>query len=155
VIVQEGPLGDPLVLAGALSTVLTRPLLGVAVSLDDESRHPAVLARDTTALDLLCGGRTLLCFVPPFGPGHVEALTLCRAMWRDGDASSDGPFYPVRDAVNRPQPASATSPAVALDLSAVGADSVPNDTALHELLGLVDLVLRPGDRPDRCRLERP
>jgi alkanesulfonate monooxygenase SsuD/methylene tetrahydromethanopterin reductase-like flavin-dependent oxidoreductase (luciferase family) len=159
VIVRRGPLGDPLVLAGALSSVLTGPLLGVAVALDAESRHPAVLARDVTALDLLCAGRALVCFEPPFGEGLVEALALCRAMWRDGVATSDGPIYPVRDAVNLPRPATAAGPVVALDLSGgeaarEGGPGAAAQSALPELLGLVDLVLRPGGQADRCRLER-
>lgn len=160
VIVRGGPLGDPLVLAGALSSVLTGPLLGVAVGLDQESRHPAVLARDATVLDLLCGGRALVCLAPPFTEAHVEAVALCRAMWRDGDATSEGPLYPVRHAVNRPRPATATSPAVALDLSRPGADipaalsDLSDLSDLSALVDLVDFVLRPGGQPDLCLLER-
>ena len=97
-IVRGGPAGDPLVLAGSLASVVSEGLLGVCVGLDEggggERRHPTVLARDMTALDLLCNGRSLLCLASPFGPAHLEAVALCRAMWRGRDGQSAGPIYP-------------------------------------------------------------
>jgi alkanesulfonate monooxygenase SsuD/methylene tetrahydromethanopterin reductase-like flavin-dependent oxidoreductase (luciferase family) len=156
VIVREGPAGDPLVLVGALATTVSEALLGVCVGLDQEAagerRHPTVLARDMTTLDLLSNGRSLLCFAPPFGPAHLEAVALCRAMWRLGLAESAGPIYPVPGAINRPQPAGGSSPRLALDLT-TGETDVPPD-----LIGAVDYLLRPGGpgRPgSACRMERP
>ena len=97
---------------------VSQGLLGVCVGLDGaERRHPTVLARDMTSLDLLCNGRSLLCFAPPFGPAHLEAIALCRQMWEAGTAASDGPIYPVPGAVNRPRPAAEHSPRLALDLT--------------------------------------
>jgi alkanesulfonate monooxygenase SsuD/methylene tetrahydromethanopterin reductase-like flavin-dependent oxidoreductase (luciferase family) len=149
-LVPEGPAGDPLVLAGALVSTVLQGLLGVRVSLDGgDRRHPAVLARDMTSLDLLCNGRSLLCFGPPFGPAHVEAIELCRQMWEAGTATSDGPIYPVPGAVNRPRPAAEQSPRLALDLT-TAAVAVPSGLA-----EVVDYVLRPGPTPDVCRVERP
>jgi alkanesulfonate monooxygenase SsuD/methylene tetrahydromethanopterin reductase-like flavin-dependent oxidoreductase (luciferase family) len=149
-IVREGPAGDPLVLAGALAATVSQGLLGVWVGLDGgERRHPTVLARDMTALDLLCNGRSLLCLAPPFGPAHFEAIALCRQMWQDGTATSDGPIYPVPGALNRPRPAGEHSPRLALDLTAAEAALPPG------LTGVVDYLLRPGRAPDVCRLERP
>ena len=151
-IVREGPAGDPLVLAGSLASVVSKALLGVCVGLDGgggaQRRHPTVLARDMTALDLLCNGRSLLCLAPPFGPSHLEAVALCREMWRAGWAESAGPIYPVPGAVNRPRPAGEDSPRLALDLTA-GGDVAP------ELAEAVDYVLRPGRTGDRCVMERP
>jgi alkanesulfonate monooxygenase SsuD/methylene tetrahydromethanopterin reductase-like flavin-dependent oxidoreductase (luciferase family) len=151
VIVREGPGGDPLVLAGALASAVSEALLGVCVGLDEtpegERRHPTVLARDMTALDLLCNGRSLLCFAPPFGPAHLEAVGLCRAMWRSGRAESNGPIYPVPGALNRPQPAGEGSPALALDLTA-GEQVVP-----PELIEAVDYLLRPGNAGEVCVME--
>ena len=151
-IVREGPAGDPLVLAGALAFVVSQGLLGVCVGLDEKAegdrRHPTVLARDMTSLDLLCHGRSLLCFSPPFGPAHLEAIALCREMWRAGRAESAGPIYPVPGAVNRPRPAGEDSPRLALDLSA-GEAAVPT-----ELAETVDYLLRPGPARDVCLMER-
>jgi alkanesulfonate monooxygenase SsuD/methylene tetrahydromethanopterin reductase-like flavin-dependent oxidoreductase (luciferase family) len=149
-IVREGPAGDPLVLAGALVSAVSQGLLGVLVGLDGgERRHPAVLARDMTALDLLCNGRSLLCFAPPFGPAHFEAIELCRQMWEAGTATSDGPIYPVPGAVNRPRPAAEHSPRIALDLTTADVTAPPG------LLAAVDYLLRPGPAPDVGLLERP
>lgn len=149
-IVPEGPAGDPLVLAGALASTVSQGLLGVCVRLDGgQRRHPTVLARDMTSLDLLCNGRSLLCFAPPFGPAHVEAIELCRQMWEAGTATSDGPIYPVPGAVNRPWPAAEQSPQLALDLTAAEV-AVPSGLA-----EAVDYLLRPGPSPDVCLVERP
>ncbi len=137
VVVSGGPLGDPLVLAGALATSLSGALVGVHLALGESGRHPSVLARDMTTLDLVCDGRSLLCLAPPFPPGLPEALALCQAMWRHGVGKSDGPHYRVPGAVNRPAPRPQGGPRVALDL-ATGA------TAPAALEGLVDFVARPG-----------
>jgi alkanesulfonate monooxygenase SsuD/methylene tetrahydromethanopterin reductase-like flavin-dependent oxidoreductase (luciferase family) len=147
-IVREGPAGDPLVLVGALASTVSQGLLGVCVGLDGtERRHPTVLARDMTSLDLLCKGRSLLCFAPPFGPAHLEAIALCRQMWEAGTAASEGPIYPVPGAVNRPRPAAEHSPRLALDLTTAGG-AVPRG-----LTEAVDYLLRPGPGPDVCLLE--
>jgi alkanesulfonate monooxygenase SsuD/methylene tetrahydromethanopterin reductase-like flavin-dependent oxidoreductase (luciferase family) len=151
-IVREGLAGDPLVLAGALASTASEALLGVCVGLDDraegERRHPTVLARDMTALDLLCNGRSLLCFAPPFGPAHLEAVALCRAMWRTGWAESAGPIFPVPGALNRPRPTGASSPRLALDLTG-------GEVVAPELAETVDYLLRPGGDGDRFVMERP
>ena len=148
-IVPEGPAGDPLVLVGALASSVPQGLLGVSVGLDGgQRRHPAVLARDMTTLDLVCNGRSILCFAPPFGPAHFEAIALCREMWQAGTAASDGPIYPVPGALNRPRPAGEHSPRLALDLTA-GEGAVPPG-----LTEVVDYLLRPSEAPDVCLVER-
>ena len=116
-----GPLGDPFVLLAGLSDGVPGLTLVARVVLGGDGRHPTLLAREATSLDLVCGGRTVLCFGPPFGEGLDEAIALCRAMWREGTATSDGPVYPVADAVNRPRPAGDGSPLIALDLTGPGA----------------------------------
>ncbi len=158
-IVREGSAGDPLVLAGALASSVSQGLLGVCAGLDSvdspkrggegERRHPTVLARDMTALDLLCNGRSILCFTPPFGPEHLEAVALCREMWGAGTAESAGPIYPVPGAVNRPRPAGPDSPRLALDLTAGGTAVPPG------LADAVDYLLRPGRTDDVCVMEHP
>ncbi len=145
--VGEGPLGDPIVLAAGLSPVVPDLLLGARLALVPEGRHPALLARELTSLDLVCGGRSVLCFTPPFDDRLAEAIALCRAMWRDGEAVSEGPHFPVEHAVNRPRPAGAGSPLIALDLTR-------GDVLPDLLAGTADLLLHPTDDAAVCRVER-
>ncbi len=148
VLLSEGPLGDPIVLAAGLSPSVPGMSLGVRLSLSGDGRHPAVLAREVTSLDLVSGGRSVLCFTPPFCDRLVEAIALCRVMWHEGEADSEGPHFPVRSAVNLPRPAGPQSPLIALDLT--GDDEVP-----ASLAGLADLLLHPTDDAIACRVERP
>jgi alkanesulfonate monooxygenase SsuD/methylene tetrahydromethanopterin reductase-like flavin-dependent oxidoreductase (luciferase family) len=148
VFLTSGPPGDPIVLAAGLGPLLPDVLLGVRVELGPQERHPAMLARDLTSLDLTCGGRSVLCFAPPFTEELAEAALLCRALWRAGEVVSDGPHFPVRAAANRTRPAGEHSPLIAFDLTA--GDEPPS------FLGAAgDLLLRPvSGTPDACRLER-
>jgi alkanesulfonate monooxygenase SsuD/methylene tetrahydromethanopterin reductase-like flavin-dependent oxidoreductase (luciferase family) len=146
IFLSEGPLGDPIVLAAALGSA-GATLLGVRIGLTSPpQRHPALLAREMTSLDHVCGGRSILAFLPPHDEATAEAARLCRAMWRNGTAQSDGPRYPVAGAINLPMPPSDQSPRLALDLTD-GASAPP------ELVELVDFLLVPGERPGVCRLQ--
>jgi alkanesulfonate monooxygenase SsuD/methylene tetrahydromethanopterin reductase-like flavin-dependent oxidoreductase (luciferase family) len=148
IFLSDGPLGDATVLAAGLSPTTARVLLGVRADLMSEAhRHPTVLAREMTTLDHLCGGRSILSFSAPFTAAVTEAIALCRGMWTDGLAASEGPHYPVAGAINRPRPAGEHSPLIALDLSA-GAIAPP------ELVELVDLLLLPTDVEGVCRMQR-
>ena len=154
VLLGRGPLGDPFVLLAGLSDVVPGLWLGARVTLSagtEQARHPAVLAREATSLDLVCGGRTILCIGPPFGEGLEEAISLCRAMWREGTATSEGPVYPVPGAVNRPRPAGDASPLIAVDLRGSGARDEAGGAAAS-----ADLVVLRADGGDDavCRLER-
>jgi alkanesulfonate monooxygenase SsuD/methylene tetrahydromethanopterin reductase-like flavin-dependent oxidoreductase (luciferase family) len=156
VILADSPLGDAVTLAAALGTSIRRSapdlLLGVQADLSlsaaDLRRHPTVLARDITALDQVWGGKTALVLTGPLDDDAVlEAARLCHAMWRQGIAQSDGPQYPVPDAVNRPAPLTQDSPVIVLDLT--NGDTAPPS----ELLELADFVLRPADGSDACTVE--
>jgi alkanesulfonate monooxygenase SsuD/methylene tetrahydromethanopterin reductase-like flavin-dependent oxidoreductase (luciferase family) len=147
VFLSAGPLGDPIVLAAGLAPEVPDMLLGARINLSTEERHPAMLARDMTSLDLVCGGRSVLCFAPPFTDQLVEAIALCRALWKAGGLATDGPFFPVQAAANRTRPAGEGSPLVALDLTE--GDELP-----VALAGAVDLVLRPTADDAVCRLAR-
>jgi alkanesulfonate monooxygenase SsuD/methylene tetrahydromethanopterin reductase-like flavin-dependent oxidoreductase (luciferase family) len=153
VIVRSSRLGDPIVLAAGLVDTVPGGLLGAAMNLDQDGRHPSVLARDMTALDHVCEGRAVLCLMPPFDDGTLEAIAICRAMWRDGEAISTGPRYPVPGAVNRPRPPGRDGPRLALDLTHSGTGHSP---ALERASALVDLLaFGTGDSADgECRLER-
>jgi alkanesulfonate monooxygenase SsuD/methylene tetrahydromethanopterin reductase-like flavin-dependent oxidoreductase (luciferase family) len=148
VFLSASALGDPIVLAAGLAPVLPRLLLGARFELGRDGRHPAMLARDVTSLDLACGGRSVLCFAPPFTEPLAEAIALCRALWRQGEAVHDGPHFPVQAAANRARPAGEDNPRIALDLS--GGGEVPSFLA-----GAADFLLLPSaDDPAACRLER-
>jgi len=147
VFLGESAVGDPIVLAAGLAPVVPRVLLGARVELGRQERHPAMLARDITCLDLVCGGRSILCFAPPFSEPLAEAISLCRALWLSGEAVNGGPHFPVRAAANRARPATERSPQIALDLSA-------GDTLPDSLVGVADLLLRPAaDSPAACLVE--
>ena len=131
----SGPLGDPFVLLAGLSDAMPGVTLVARVVLSEDGRHPTLLAREATSLDLVDGGRTVLCFAPPFDEGLDEAIGICRAMWRDGTATNEGPIYPVTGAVNRPRPAGEGSPLIALDLTGSGArDEAGGSAALADMV---------------------
>jgi alkanesulfonate monooxygenase SsuD/methylene tetrahydromethanopterin reductase-like flavin-dependent oxidoreductase (luciferase family) len=139
VLVGSGPLGDPFVLLAGLSDALPGVTLAARVVLGEDGRQPTLLAREATSLDLVDGSRTVLCFGPPFGAGLDEAIGICRAMWRDGTATNEGPVYPVGDAVNRPTPALEGSPLIALDLTGPGArDEAGGSAALADMVVVGD-----------------
>ena len=138
VFLTDGPLGDAVVLAAGLGAWSEGLLLGVRISLEDQPhRHPALLAREMTAFDDVCGGRAALVFRGPFTEGTTEAIALCRAMWRTGVAVSDGPHYPVAGAINNPRPERPGGPPIAVDLT-------DGSAAAPALLALCDLVLVPA-----------
>ena len=88
-----------------LAPLVPRVLLGARVVWGREARHPALLARDVISLDLVCGGRSVLCFAPPFTEALVEVISLCRALWLTGEAVHEGPDFPVQAAATRARPA--------------------------------------------------
>jgi alkanesulfonate monooxygenase SsuD/methylene tetrahydromethanopterin reductase-like flavin-dependent oxidoreductase (luciferase family) len=135
VLMGPGPLGDPFVLLAGLCDAVPGLTLAARVVLGEDGRHPTLLAREATSLDLVDGGRTVLCFAPPFGKGLDEAIGICRAMWQEGTATNEGPVYPVADALNRPGPAAEGSPLLALDLTGPGArDEAGGSAALADML---------------------
>jgi alkanesulfonate monooxygenase SsuD/methylene tetrahydromethanopterin reductase-like flavin-dependent oxidoreductase (luciferase family) len=143
----DGPLGDPIVLAAGLEGITGSLLLGVRVAVGaGPERHPSVLAREMTTLDHVCGGRAVLAFLPPHTDAVAEAARLCRAMWQQGTAVSEGPRYPVAGAVNLPRPPSPQSPRLALDLT-------DGPAPAPELRQLVDLVLLPTEREGVCQVQ--
>lgn len=147
VLVSHDVLGDPIVLAGGLVDTVPETWVGVRLGLAQDGRHPAMLARDMTSLDLVSGGRSILCFLPPFTDELAEAIGLCRALWRGGAVQSDGPRFPAQAPGARARPASDASPLIGLDLT-TGA-VVP--ASFGEL---ADLLVRPTPDPGICDMER-
>ncbi|HEY2214872.1 MAG TPA: TIGR03621 family F420-dependent LLM class oxidoreductase, partial [Acidimicrobiales bacterium] len=96
--------------------------------LDNDFRHPVILAKEAATMDVVTGGR----FEFGMGAGWMstdyqqsgiamdpapvriarlaESLEIMRAMWRDGRATLKGEFYQVDNAVGTPQPVTAGGP---------------------------------------------
>jgi luciferase-like monooxygenase len=140
IFLTDGALGDAISLASALSAITSTILIGVLVDFHRPHRHPAIVARDMTTLDLLLKGRAVLALQGPFDDVIAEAAALCRDMWQNGTAHSTGPLFPVADAVNRPGPFTTSSPRIALQTSA---DDKPTP-ALLELADFLLIPLSPG-----------
>src|SRR5687768_3494767 len=103
-----------------------------ALVLDNDYRHPVVLAKEIATLDLATGGRV------EFGigagwmksdydesgiaydtPGEriermVEGLAVMKQLWREGSATLDGKHYTINNAQGLPRPASSNGPKIVI-----------------------------------------
>jgi hypothetical protein len=171
VFLSAGAAGDPIVLAAGLGRTVPDLLIGARIQLHPiglhpaglhpaglhpAGLHPAMLARDVASLDLVSGGRSVLCFAPPFVEGLAEAVALCRALWGSGEVVSDGPQFPVWAPANRARPTGEHSPLVAFDLS--GGDESPRSVIESGDLLLravdTDTITDTDDVTTLCRMER-
>lgn len=101
--------------------------LGVVSSVPSE-RHPAVLAREVTALDVVSRGRAAarLRWLPPDGSSGLldateqlaEAVTVCGAVLRDESPVFEGRHFHIAGAVNRPPPLQTGGPPLFADAPA-------------------------------------
>ena len=111
----------PMLAAAAAADATTTLRVGTLV-LDNDFRHPVVLAKEAATLDVVTGGR----FEFGLGAGWMtadyersgipmdrpsvrvarlaESLEIMRAMWRDGSATFAGDHYRVTAAPGRPNP---------------------------------------------------
>jgi F420-dependent oxidoreductase-like protein len=105
----------------ALAVHTTRIRIGALVT-GNTYRHPAILAKIATTVDVISGGRLEFglgagwyepehrMFGLPFGTAGErcarldEALTVIRALWRERDATVDGRFYRLSGAIAEPKP---------------------------------------------------
>ena len=120
---------SPLVALAFVASYSSRLRVGTLV-LDNESVHPAVIARDAATLDLLSGGRLELglgagwleadhaSIGQEFAPvGRrierlAEAIDVMRACWQGDTANFEGIHFVLRDAPNDPRPAQAGGPPI-------------------------------------------
>ena len=111
---------DACTLAGGLVPLTRTVTLGVVADLPG-GRHPSVLARDLTGLDVLSGGRAAVLLVVPAPPAEAldqpagvldEAVAICRALFSGDAAHLAGRHYSVDGAVNRPGPVRPGGPPV-------------------------------------------
>lgn len=118
--VQGGPWCDPCTLAAGMAGTVRHALVGVVAPLP-AGRHPSVLAREVTTLDVLSGGRAALrlCWdAPQTGDGAVacghlaDAVAVCAAMLRGGVPTYAGRYFHISGARNRPAPTQVDGPPV-------------------------------------------
>jgi alkanesulfonate monooxygenase SsuD/methylene tetrahydromethanopterin reductase-like flavin-dependent oxidoreductase (luciferase family) len=124
-------------LLGALAARTSRVQLGALVS-DVTCRHPSILAKLVTTLDVIAGGRAVLGLGSP-GAGHQEgepggaggagdvgdvgdrsdlldeAVRLCKALFADGDVSFAGRHFRLDHACNLPPPIRPGGPGILLE----------------------------------------
>ncbi len=115
----------------ALAVLTTRIRIGTLVT-GNTYRHPAILAKIATTVDVISGGRLEFgigagWYEPehrmldlPFGtPGERcarldEALTVIRALWSEREASVDGRHYRLRSAIAEPKPVQRPHPPITI-----------------------------------------
>lgn len=120
---------EPLTTLAALAPLTERVRLGTLV-LSAGFRHPAVLAKAATAIDLLSGGRLDLgvgagwyepefeAFGYPFGSAGErfrtleETLEVLTRLLAEGPASYDGQRFRLHEAYNHPRPVQSPRPPV-------------------------------------------
>ncbi|MDA8076063.1 MAG: LLM class flavin-dependent oxidoreductase [Actinomycetota bacterium] len=114
----DGPLWcEACTMAAAALALVDDGVLAVVSGLPGD-RHPAVLARDVTTLDVLSGGRAavVLRWVGTQEPAGAtcdpqavcaylgEAVAVCRAVLQDENPAFEGRYLHIAGAVNRPPP---------------------------------------------------
>jgi probable F420-dependent oxidoreductase len=120
---QWGPLVALTVAAEATTTLRVGTLV-----LDNDFRHPVILAKEAATLDIVSGGR----FELGLGAGWMttdyeqsgivmdaastriarlaESLAILRALWTDGRATFEGEHYTVHEAIGSPRPVTPGGP---------------------------------------------
>jgi probable F420-dependent oxidoreductase len=117
----------PLIALTVAAEATTTMRVGSLV-LDNDFRHPVVLAKEAATMDVVTGGRFELGMGAgwlrtdyessgiPMEPAAVriaklaEGLDIMRAMWRDGEATFDSEYYQVRGAKGTPVPTTPGGP---------------------------------------------
>ena len=164
----------PLTALATAAAVTERLRVGTLV-LDNDYRHPVVLAKEAATLDLLADGRLELGLGAgwlrsdyesaglPFDPPGVrierltEAVAIMKALWSKGACDFSGRHYRVTGAVGSPRPATQPHPTLLLagggrrmlSLAAREADIVGFNALLST--GAVDAQTAAAALPDRFR----
>jgi probable F420-dependent oxidoreductase len=122
---------SPMVACAVAAEATTTLRVGTLV-LDNDFRHPVLVAKEAATLDILTEGR----FEFGIGAGWMttdyeqsgipmdvpsvrirrldESLEIMRAMWRDGTATFSGEHYDVRDVVGGPAPVTPGGPPIVI-----------------------------------------
>jgi len=107
---QWAPMVAAIVAAEATTTLRVGTLV-----LDNDFRHPVVLAKEAATLDVVTGGRFEQSGIPMDPPAVrvarlAESLAVMRALWRDGTATFEGEHYRVTGALGTPVPVTPGGP---------------------------------------------
>lgn len=123
------PVFEPCTLLGALAARTTRVRLGALVT-GVTYRHPSILAKQVTTLDVISNGRASLGIgtarhdvehqgvdIDIAFPGEPlarleEAVQICRAMFTEEAPSFEGRYYRISQAANFPRPVQAGGPPI-------------------------------------------
>jgi len=115
------PMFEAYTVLGALAAVTSSATL-LTLASPVTLREPGLLAKAVTTLDVISGGRAVLSVGVGWDAAEHEAygiefpgvgerfdrleeeLAICRALFRDEQATFTGKFYAVRDAYNSPRP---------------------------------------------------
>ncbi len=118
---SEDPMLEGYTSLGYLAALTSRAKLGLLVT-GVTYRHPALLAKIVTTLDVLSGGRAFLGLgaawyerehlalgVPYPAMGErferlEETLRICQQMWSDDDGAFEGEHYTLAETICRPRP---------------------------------------------------
>ncbi len=134
----EDPRYDPFPLMGAIAQATSSIGLGIIAFLAT-GRHPAILARELTALDVVSNGRSLLMMIDEEPERLGEAAGICRALFTREKTTIIGRHYRVVGAVNRPRPPQRAGLPIVVSLPVAG-PPVAEAAVVHdhpELLGPV------------------
>ena len=169
---------DACTIAASALAVVDGLVHGV-VSVLPWDRHPAVLARDVTTLDVLSSGRAalLLRWEDPVGTGTgggddrgragagaercaawrylAEACAVCRAVFEEDAPSFAGRYLHVAGAVNRPKPVRPGGPPVLVQVPSASVAQVRSGaegSALREVLRVAAAVVCGDDPRDVATL---
>lgn len=137
-LVANGPPDDPRLDAwtalAAIAQATSRIRLGVLVS-GNVYRHPAVLAKIATTVDVVSGGRLEVGLgagwfeeehrqyglpLPPLGERMrrlEEACRILEALWTQPRATFEGTYYQVREAYHEPKPVQRPHPPLVIGTS--------------------------------------
>ena len=151
---DAGGFVEPCTVAGGLAATTSTAVLGVVADVAHH-RHPAVLARDLNAVDLVSGGRAAIVLADghlhhPGGPGLPgrlgEAVSIVRGLFAGSPPprpSSPTHFrWPV--AVLRPPPRPPSGPALAVFVPS-RAVAVAHRAPLGELVRAADAMVVDGN----------
>jgi alkanesulfonate monooxygenase SsuD/methylene tetrahydromethanopterin reductase-like flavin-dependent oxidoreductase (luciferase family) len=122
---------DPAPLLGAIADATSAMGLGMMVR-PSRGRHPSVLARDVTAIDILSSGRAAVAVVEDGGgPLDLErvadAASILHRLFTEEDVTVAGRFYEVAELTTRPRAVTPGGPPVVAGLvgGAIATDDAP------------------------------